>query len=558
MKKSIFAGGTKSRNVLLLSIIIAISTGLMIYAGSVNKPILNGDELGSFISANQETGNRLEFWSRSWYDGRLFTDAYSVMPGECFGYGKVWTNQADDVHPPLWYAALHTICSFFPGEFSKWFSLAVNILCIPLSIILFYKTTLLLNQKHEKYALFASFVYGISIGTIKVVLFLRMYTLMQLWCMLALYLHLRVVKEEKLRWYDYILLGAATLLGTLTHYYFLAFLFILALCFGIYLLKNKRFREAILYCVTMAVTAATSIAIYPAMLKHIFGGYRGDETINNLKGGIENFIGAFKTISREVLTDIFGNAVVGTIVILIVVIFVLVTNILQCIKWFRQKKDTNLTGASQAEAFQAEAAVLQTEEKNTHMRLRIAVIVLVSYYLLIIKATPIQDFRYFAPVYPLIIMVTLLELYRMARKFIPNKAVTYVVLLIIALIPTTVYLIRDTPIQPSEAELVSEEYADNDLVLILHDPADGVTNYIALSNYYQIRKYNKFYIIYETELEPITDATLLTEKQLVVTLYNAVDEDAMLEFMKKSTGLKQTTYLYSGEEGDTDTYLLSK
>ena len=547
MNKSMFAGGTKSRNMLILCIIIIFSVGLLIYVGTVNKPILNGDELGSFISANQETGNRLEFWSRSWYDSRLFTDAYSVMPEERFEYAKVWTNQADDVHPPLWYAALHTVSSFFPGEFSKWFSLAVNILCIPFSVILFYKTILLLNQKHEKYALFAAFVYGVSVGTMKVVRFLRMYTLMQLWCMLALYLHLRAVREEKLKWQDYVLLGAATLLGTMTHYYFLAFLFILALCFGIYLLKNKRFRETILYCVTMAITAAISIAIYPAMLKHIFGGYRGDETINNLKGGLAGFTGAFQTISKEVLADIFGNAAVGTVVVLAVVVFVLITNMMQCVKWFQQKKNTSLK----------EADVPQAEEKNAHTRLRIAVVVLVIYYLLIVKATPIQDFRYFAPVYPLIIMVVLLELYHMARKFIPNKTVTYVVLMIIALVPTTVYLIKDTPVQASEAELISDQYAKNDLVLILHDPADGVTNYIALSNYYQIQKYNKFYIIYETELEPITDVTLLTEKQLVVTLYNVVDEDAMLAFMEKSTGLKQATYLYSGEEGDTDTYLLT-
>lgn len=153
------------------------------------------------------------------------------------------------------------------------------ILCIPLSIVLFYRTTLLLNHKHEKYALFASFVYGVSIGTIKVVLFLRMYTLMQLWCMLALYLHLRAIKEEKLRIKDYILFGIAVLLGTMTHYYFLAFLFLLALCFGIYLLRSKRMREAIQYCITMAITAVIAIGIYPAMLKHIFGGYRGDETM---------------------------------------------------------------------------------------------------------------------------------------------------------------------------------------------------------------------------------------------------------------------------------------
>ena len=50
MNKSMFAGGTKSRNMLILCIIIIFSVGLLIYVGTVNKPILNGDELGSFIS----------------------------------------------------------------------------------------------------------------------------------------------------------------------------------------------------------------------------------------------------------------------------------------------------------------------------------------------------------------------------------------------------------------------------------------------------------------------------------------------------------------------------
>ncbi len=420
------------------------------------------------------------------------------------------------------------------------------ILCIPLSIVLFYRTTLLLNHKHEKYALFASFVYGVSIGTIKVVLFLRMYTLMQLWCMLALYLHLRAIKEEKLRIKDYILFGIAVLLGTMTHYYFLAFLFLLALCFGIYLLRSKRMREAIQYCITMAITAVIAIGIYPAMLKHIFGGYRGDETMDHLKGGFSDFLNAFQTISKEVLKDIFGNAAVGAVVIGIVILFVLAIHIKSYIKWVRQRRGENA----------AEAAADEVKDKYTKIRLRIAVAVLVGYYLLIVKATPIQDFRYFAPIYPLIIMIVLLELYRMTRRFIPNRNVTYAVLLVIALLPTTLYLINDTPMEKSDAEVISDEYADNDLVLILNDPTDGVTNYIALSNYYQIKKYNKFYIIYATELEPVTDPTLLTEKQLVVTIYNAVDEDAMLEFVKKSTGLKQATYLYSGEEVDTATYLL--
>ena len=306
-----------------------LSTALMIYMGAVNKPILNGDELGSYISANQSTGNRLKFWSRSWYDGRLYTDAYSVHPSERFGYGKVWANQADDVHPPLWYVALHTICSFFPEQFSKWYALTINILCIPILIILVYKIVLLLSKKNEKLALITSFLYGISTGTIAILLFLRMYTVMQLLCTLVFYLHLKLIQTEKMKWKDYFLIGIATFLGVMTHYYFLAFLFILAVCFCVFLLKNKRVKEVIWYCITMAITAAISIVVYPAMLKHIFGGYRGDETMNNLKGNLVGFIESLKTVSEAVLTDIFGNTTVGIVILVIISAYAIISCIIR-------------------------------------------------------------------------------------------------------------------------------------------------------------------------------------------------------------------------------------
>lgn len=530
----------KSRTTIILFIIIMLSTALMIYMGAVNKPILNGDELGSYISANQSTGNRLKFWSRSWYDGRLYTDAYSVHPSERFGYGKVWTNQADDVHPPLWYVALHTICSFFPEQFSKWYALTINILCIPILIILVYKIVLLLSKKNEKLALITSFLYGISTGTIAIVLFLRMYTVMQLLCTLVFYLHLKLIQTEKMKWKDYFLIGIATFLGVMTHYYFLAFLFILAVCFCVFLLKNKRVKEVIWYCITMAITAAISIVVYPAMLKHIFGGYRGDETMNNLKGNLVGFIESLKTVSEAVLTDIFGNTTVGIVILVIISAYAIIS----CIIRFVRQNQT------------IEKKMGLAEDKIIETRILILLVVLIGYYLLIAKATPIRDFRYFAPVYPLIIIAVVLGLYQPLQRFIKNQWVVYILILLIGIIPTGAYIITETPMEASEAEIISEEYKDCDAILALHDPADGITNYLALSNYYQMSKYRMFYIIYETELDPLDDETLKNEDRLIVTIYKELNHDAIMKYLKDYTGLSNETYLYSGDEGDTETYLL--
>ena len=43
-----------------------------------------------------------------------------------FDYASVYYNQTQDVHPPLFYFLLHTVCSLFPGSFTKWTGLGMN------------------------------------------------------------------------------------------------------------------------------------------------------------------------------------------------------------------------------------------------------------------------------------------------------------------------------------------------------------------------------------------------------------------------------------------------
>ncbi|MFR6590175.1 MAG: hypothetical protein ACLURV_08710 [Gallintestinimicrobium sp.] len=46
--------------------------------------------------------------------------------GSGFSMGRL-RMQTYDVHPPFYYLPLHTVCSLFPGRFSKWSGIGLNI-----------------------------------------------------------------------------------------------------------------------------------------------------------------------------------------------------------------------------------------------------------------------------------------------------------------------------------------------------------------------------------------------------------------------------------------------
>ena len=56
-----------------------------------------------------------------WNSPEDFNEYLAVSPDDRFDYAQVYENQIIDAsHPPLYYALVHTVCSFFPGVFSKW------------------------------------------------------------------------------------------------------------------------------------------------------------------------------------------------------------------------------------------------------------------------------------------------------------------------------------------------------------------------------------------------------------------------------------------------------
>ena len=107
---------------------------ILMTAVIASKKNMHTDEVLTYGLANAPEGwitlTNGEIYSparKAWMD-------YVTVGENRFDYAVVWRNQAMDVHPPLYYALIHTICSFFPGKFSLWFAGAVNLIFAVLTL----------------------------------------------------------------------------------------------------------------------------------------------------------------------------------------------------------------------------------------------------------------------------------------------------------------------------------------------------------------------------------------------------------------------------------------
>ncbi len=97
----------------------------MLYFGSLKKG-MHFDECFSYFNTNNSVGRQA--YDRDFVTREDILKDFYVKPGEEFNYSYVVKLQSYDVHPPVFYILLHTVCSFMPGIFSMWQGLGLNIL----------------------------------------------------------------------------------------------------------------------------------------------------------------------------------------------------------------------------------------------------------------------------------------------------------------------------------------------------------------------------------------------------------------------------------------------
>lgn len=278
--------GCKPNNIwiylLLLVVMIVVING---------KKNLMVDEVLTYHLSNNAGPGILE----NLEEGKLFTPAESIflsyitVPNDGrFDYANVWKRQQGDVHPPLYYALVHSICSMFPNQYSEWYAGIVNIVFGLLTLWCIRR--IVDEMTHNKTViLLCSLSYMTAAGILSAILFLRMYVMAMFFVSLITYLFLKTV-DDGLSVRTSISMILATVSGALTHYYFIIYLFFISLIFGIYMLVRRKIKQVAMFVLSMAIAGGVSILIFPGMVQHIFlngsNGYRGRESFANLTDGL--------------------------------------------------------------------------------------------------------------------------------------------------------------------------------------------------------------------------------------------------------------------------------
>lgn len=273
----------QQKNNFILVLIIFLQLAIITCIAS-HKYAFFIDELWSFNLANSNNvlclGEASSVFNK-WHSRDFWQSLLTVSSDNRFNYLGVYLNQAADVHPPLYYAVLHTVCSLFPEQFSKWYAIVPNMVAFALTQMLLYRVSC--HFIKDTWIKFLPVIwYGFSAAAVNIVIFMRMYSLFTLWCVLFVYLSANIPEAEEKRRKHFVYLGLNVICGLLTHYYFLIFLFFMLLWYGGYLWFANQKLLAKQYVGTSCYAGILAVLLYPYMIKHILGigatGYRGAQS----------------------------------------------------------------------------------------------------------------------------------------------------------------------------------------------------------------------------------------------------------------------------------------
>ena len=298
------------KKIVLLVILIGICVLALLIS---QKQGFFEDEYYSYTLSNGP-GMIIEFEQGKYYFPAETPYVNSMMPRSAFDLTHVWINQANDVHPPMYYLLFYLV-SLGYSAFSDSFSV------IPPALIncVFYAGSIYLLWHFAKeyignatlrllMVIYASFCPAVlSIATL-----FRMYTMCMFLCLLLVYILSK--KEINLVQFFFCLLC-----GILTHYYFAVFAAFSCLVRLVQLIWEKNYRKTGLYTIAGLASVAASFMLFPAMADHIFFGYRGQQSVDNLlDSAARSFSEYLSGYSRIISFEILGGG--GIILVLIILI----------------------------------------------------------------------------------------------------------------------------------------------------------------------------------------------------------------------------------------------
>lgn len=456
-----------------------------------------------------------------WISREQFHDYITVGERDGFNYLSVYFNVKDDNHPPLYFMLVHTMSSIFRGRISPWMGCVFNLAAVLGCCVLMFAMGRLLAACHcveerigECWGLCSALLYGCSAGAIATALFIRMYGLMTLLCMLTLYLHLQkwLSAQKDLIQKDFTqknkLLILVTALGFWTQYFFLFYCLLLALVTVIALLRGGRKKEALCYIRSMGIAAVIGVGVYPFGVKHILASGRGVEAIDNLLSGLSGYGERVLTFGRILLQRTLGVHPLGAAAVALLIV-------IGALLWVRDRRG----GASRT------AGLGGGERRGLRWLLALPP---AGYFLLAARMSPYMVDRYIMPVFPFAAMaVAALLLYLWNRAGRQGAGCVMAVLLALACFSGITYARYDGEYLYSGYDSdvsgqlgIGEQYADLPCICIY----EGYSFY---DNLLEFQMYERTLLVKPSELAGREDIAELSEA--IILRKGNVDSEAWRE-----------------------------
>lgn len=507
-------------------ILIAVMSGIIFFY-QTKKVGFHEDESYSLCSAVNPTNGLMaayDNWESSpvWRTKEYVKDFMTLTPNNIFNFKALYMNQAYDNHPPIFYTLVHFSSLLFGGQFNIYTVFVVNIIAFIFSCLVITKILKLLDKEHL--IIPALIFYGLSMGTISMVIFQRMYMLLTLFIMLYFYLSLKLYKngfvlDKKLN----IQLGITTILGFLTQYFFAIYAFFIFIIMIIEMIRKKKDKKLISkYVISHVIYAAIGVLLFIPCIKHLLFSDRG---LTNL--GNSNYFGHIFDYIQHLCYAFTINNTNNILMFSILILFAVSTI----------------------------ALIIKSKEKFIPI---ITIAPSIFYFFIAVKMTSFQELRYIMAVIPFIV----LTFFFILDEFI-NLKYKNVIFSVIALILVINGMIFSKPkflYENYEYALnIANENSEKSFVYVY----DNIFNH--MQSVPEMMIYEKTLIINYNKDElkcAYNDADLNSEGSFILSIKSYMDNEKVLEELKNNSDFKNITLLYeienSSEVVNNNYYLVSK
>lgn len=226
-----------------------------------------------------------------------------------FNYASVYYNQTQDVHPPLYYYILHTVCSMFPDTFSKWLGLIPNMIFYVLTNYLLLKLSDNLFGHTTGISLSVVTLYGLSAAGLSTVLFVRMYMLMTFLTVLLAYIVTKLMKSES--YYLYPVVSLVIFMGLMTHYYFVFYAFFICLFYVVYQWRRKQYRKVFVFSFLALLGVGNLFILFPECITQMAKGTGEGTTALQHLLDFKEYPARCLGLIRKITRDLFLSVILG-------------------------------------------------------------------------------------------------------------------------------------------------------------------------------------------------------------------------------------------------------